>query len=112
MTYRMDEDDRVTFAIEKLLDPGEAWRPLVRDLVTRWPDSPPLEIVFALVSASVAIETNFAHGSPARDGAAQGYRLAALLSVDLYAMETLGIPRKHARSFLSYWAIDPFFSRL
>lgn len=105
-------DERVVFAIEALLRGDGAWRGLVRDLVMRWPDLPPLELGLTLVSAASAIETAFSRGSPAREGAAQGYRLAALLSMDVYAMQILEMPCARAADLLDYWKIDPFFERL
>jgi hypothetical protein len=105
-------DDRVNFAIEQLLNGDDGWRDVVRGIVHGWPGIAPLEIVFTLVSAASAIEQNFADGSPARDGAAQGYRLAGLLGVDIYAMQTLGMPCAKAQDLLAYWRIDPWFARL
>lgn len=105
-------DDRVNFAIERLMEPGEGWRALVREMVARWPDVAPLEIAFSLVAAAAAIEANFSAESPAREGAEIGYRLAALVSVDFYAMQLLGLARTRAGDFLAYWEQDPFFARL
>jgi hypothetical protein len=110
MAVRLEE--RVAFAIEHLMRADEAWRGLVRAMVERWPDEPPLELGFALVSAASAIETSFTSSSPARDAAMQGYRLAALLSMDVYAMQLLGLRHAAARDLLAYWEIDPFFARL
>lgn len=108
----LSSEERVAFAIERLLRSDGAWRSLVREMVSLWPEVPPLELGFALVSAASAIETSFTAASPARDAAAQGYRLAALVSMDVYAMELLQMPRGHARDLLAYWEIDPFFARL
>lgn len=105
-------EERVAFAIEALLRVDGAWRGLVRDLVARWPDLPPLDLGLTLVSAASAIETAFSRGSPAHEGAAQGYRLAALLSMDVYAMQLLKMPSNRAADLLDYWKIDPFFERL
>lgn len=105
-------EERVAFAIERLLQAGEGWRGLVRDMVGLWPDVPPLELGFALVSAASAIETSFAPGSPAREGAARGYRLAALLSMDVYAMQSLQMRHERAAELQAYWQLDPFFAEL
>ncbi|KEO52717.1 hypothetical protein TP2_07180 [Thioclava pacifica DSM 10166] len=102
----------MAFAIERLIEPGDGWRTLVRDLVDRWPDCPIFEIGFALVAAAAAIESNFSGTGPAGEGAARGYRLAALVSMDIYAMELLGMARATASDFHPYWQIDPFFDRL
>lgn len=102
----------VHFAIEKLLAPAEGWRSLVRDLAERWPEAPPTELIFALVSAAHEIERMFAPGSPSRQGAEQGWRMAALLGTDLYAMEVAGLPRARAADLRAYWDIDPYFRDL
>ncbi|GAB4384456.1 hypothetical protein [Albidovulum sp.] len=104
--------DKVHYAIEHLLDAPDGWRPLVRNMVARWPDDPALELIFALSTAANEIERMFAAGSPAREGAQRGWKLAALLGLDLYAMELLGLPRARAGDFNGYWAIDPFFREL
>lgn len=111
MTFGNGED-RVAFAIEQLMQPDEAWRGVVRDMVARWPDVPPQEIGLALVTAAAAIEGSFTETSPAQDAARHGYRLAALLGMDIYAMELLQMPRAEARDLQAYWQIDPFFTRL
>ncbi len=104
--------DKVHFAIERLLDAPDGWRPLVREMVTRWPEAPAGELVYALVTAAAEIEAMFSPGSPARDGAAQGWRLAALLGVDFYAMDILGLPHGRAGDLPGYWKIDPWFRDL
>ncbi|WP_146227873.1 hypothetical protein [Rhodobacter viridis] len=110
MSLRIEE--RVAFAIERLLRADDSWRSLVREMVEQWPEEPPLELGFALVSAASAIETSFTEASPARDAAMQGYRLAALVSMDVYAMQLLGMARERASDLLAYWDIDPFFAKL
>lgn len=104
--------EREAFAIERLLDGQGGWRSLVREMVALWPEEAPLEIGFALVSAAAAIEANFAPGSPAREAALHGYRLAALLSMDVHAMDLLGMAHARAGDLTHYWEIDPFFARL
>ncbi len=104
--------DKVHFAIERLLDTPNGWRPLVRDMVSRWPDARASELVYVLVSAATEIEAMFAEGSPARDGAAHGWRLAALLGVDFYAMDAVGLPHATAADMRGYWKIDPYFRDL
>jgi len=104
--------DKVHFAIEQLLDAPDGWRAAVREMVHRWPDVPAAELIFTLASAASEIEAMFAPGSPAREGADHGWRLAALLGVDLYAMESIGLPRARAADFAGYWAVDPYFRDL
>lgn len=104
--------DKIHFAIEQLLDAPDGWRGLVRDMVARWPEAAASEMIFTLASAASEIEAMFAKGSPSRDGAEHGWRIAALLGVDLYAMEVIGLPRARARDFAGYWRIDPYFRDL
>ncbi|MBS0574601.1 MAG: hypothetical protein JSS08_15265 [Proteobacteria bacterium] len=104
--------DKVHFAIGRLLGAPEGWRPLVREMVARWPDAAPGEIIFTIVSAATEIEATFAPGSPAREAADHGWRLAALVGTDLYAMEAIGLPRARAADLAAYWQIDPFFRDL
>ncbi len=104
--------DKTHFAIEHLLAAPDGWRGLVRAMVSRWPDAPASEMIFALASAAAEIEAMFAKGSPSREGAEHGWRMAALLGVDLYAMEAIGLPRTRARDFVGYWRIDPYFRDL
>lgn len=96
-------DSLTEFALETLLATPEGWRSLVREATRRWPDAPPLAIVFAMVNASAQIEAIFSAGSPARAAAQHGFRLAGLLSADLYAMQTLGLPHARAEDLTRYW---------
>jgi hypothetical protein len=112
MTSVLAHSEKVHVAIERLLEAPDGWRGVVRDLVRRWPDAPAGEVIFTLVSAANEIEAVFAPGSPSCDGAMHGWRLAALLGVDLYAMQAIGLPHAKARDFVAYWKIDPFFSKL
>lgn len=112
MMHLAEGERRVGYAIERLLAPDELWRGLVREMVDLWPEEPPLEIAFAITSAAAAIEGSFAPGSPARDAAMIGYRLAALIGVDVYAMQIRGMARERAADLHEYWEIDPFFLRL
>lgn len=107
----MDEiDDMTGFAIERLMASSDSWRSVVRDMVARAPDAPPMELVLALVSAAEAIAGLFGPNGPAREAAAQGWRLAALLALDIHAMERMGHPNARAADCLAYWrAHDRFF---
>lgn len=104
--------DMVQFAIECLLDAPDGWRPLVREMVARWPEAPVGELILALVTAATEIEAMFGPGSPAREGAARGWRLAALLGVDLHAMEAVGMAHATAADMARFWKIDPWFRDL
>lgn len=104
--------DKVHFAITHLLGRQDGWRSLVRDMVGRWPEAPASELIFAIGSAACEIEKTFASGSPAREASDHGWRLAALLGADLYAMEMIGLPRSRAADLRAYWRIDPYFRDL
>lgn len=112
MTSCSQTDDRVKFALESLLDSEQGWRPLVRNMVRRWPDVHPLDLVLAVTSACAAIEANFSAGSSAREAAHAGYRVASLLAVDFYAMQALEMGHARAADLSAYWQIDPFFATL
>lgn len=112
ITATADEADRVQFAIECLLDTPDGWRPLVREMVARWPQASTGEIILALVTAASSIERMFGPGSPSREAAVQGWRLAALIGADLHAMATLGLPHDTAGDLVRYWKIDPWFRDL
>lgn len=102
MTF--EQLDQIThYAIEALFNGNDGWRSLIRDLVHLWPDASILEICFALVEAASAIEGNFGANSPSRTQSAQAYRLAALVTADLYAMVAIGGYGSRARDLASYW---------
>lgn len=104
--------DQVHFAITHLLGTPEGWRSLVRDMVDRWPDGPATELIYSIVRAASEIEATFATGSPSREAAEHGWRLAALIGTDLYAMQTIGLPHGCAADLAAYWRIDPYFRDL
>lgn len=98
------------FCIERLLAASDGWRSVVRDMAERWPDAPPMDMVFALVAAAEAIAGLFGPAGPAREAATQAWRLAALLSLDVYAMDRSGHPKARAADCLEYWrANDRYF---
>jgi len=103
-TMTFEQLDQIThYAIETLFGNDDGWRSLTRDLVHLWPDAGILEICFALVVAASAVESNFNANSPSRAQSAQAYRLAALVSADLYAMAAIGGYGSRARDLASYW---------
>lgn len=104
--------EKVHFAIGVLLGNPEGWRTVVREMVATWPEAPAGEMIFTLVTAASEIEGMFAPGSPSREASEHGWRLAALLGVDLYAMAEIGLPHARAADFTAYWRIDPYFHDL
>lgn len=102
MTF--EQLDQIThYAIETLFDGNDGWRSVTRDLVHLWPDASILEICFALVGAASAVEGNFSASSPSRAQSAQAYRLAALVTADLYAMVAIGGYGSNASDLAAYW---------
>lgn len=112
-SLRESTEGLTEFALETLLATPEGWRSFARKAAEGWPDAPPLAIVFALVNASAQIEAIFAEGSPSRIAAQHGFRVAGLLSADLYAIESLGLPRSRASDLARYWRThDDYFLTL
>ena len=98
----------VEFAATRLIDHGDGWWALVRDMVARWPEADPVDLVLVLVEAAAAIEANFRQHARAHDGATHGYRLAALLALDIHAAARLGLRNGRAADLAAYWRIDGY----
>lgn len=100
--------DRIDAMIEQCLalalNSDEGWRDVVRTLARDWSEAPATELVLTLVQAGHAIESNFDEASPSGPQPARLYRLAALLSLDLHAMESLGFANKTATDLMLYWS--------
>lgn len=108
---RLENLDAMTeFAIERLLLGPGGWRGVVREMAARWPDAPPMEMVLALAAAAEAIAGLFGPAGPAREGATQAWRLATLLSLDIYVMGEAGHPNARAEDCVAWWrAHDRYF---
>lgn len=103
-------DQMTQRVIERIFDDGASARAAVRDLVDVWPDVEILEITLALAGAADAIDNWFTAGSPSRHQSAQAYKMAALVSLDYYAMQSLGLPCKVASDLPLYWSkYDGYF---
>ena len=85
---------------------------LVRTLAQRWPQEPALSIAFALTSAAAAVEDVV--DSPDTTAAAhKGYRLAALVAADIFALESIGQVPATGQDLLHFWRrVDPYFLNL
>ncbi len=107
-------DDIVEYALSELLSGSDRRRrALVRNLCGRWPDQPALEIVFALTSAASRIEDNLDRESSSAEIATYGYRLAALLAADVFAVESMRKTLVKADDLLHFWRrVDPYFLEL
>lgn len=99
-------DEMGVFALQRLLEGPAAWRDLPHDIVRRWPDAPVGEIIMALTTAACTIEAHFLQGGPAHEGAVHGYRLAATIGLDLYALQVVGITAPRGRDLVDWWAAE------
>lgn len=85
---------------------------LVMELATRWPHEPALGIAFAITSAAAALEDMMADAG-SKACAQMGYRLAALVSADVHAIQALGQLPAMGHDLLHFWRrMDPYFHRL
>lgn len=98
--------DMGVLALERLLEGPQSWHALPRALATRWPDAPAGEIIFALIAAARTIEGHFLEGGPAHEGAVQGYRLAAVLGLDLYALQVVGVMAPRGQDLIDWWETE------
>ncbi len=103
-----DSVARTTFAIEVLLSgDARAKASLTRDMAGRWPDASALSLIFALTDAAARIEGEFSTRTESRDAAFSGYRMAAILAADIYALELAGHPAPvYGTDLLHYWDGD------
>jgi hypothetical protein len=107
-------DEMTEFAIEALLS-GHDWRrrAVVRHLALRWPSVPALMLVFALTSAAALIEDSFGPEGGSDRVSTLGYKLAALLAADIFALEAMGRCPAKSRDLLHFWRrVDTYFLKL
>lgn len=102
-------DDMAEFAIDFLLTGRGTAQRVVRELAKRWPQRAALEYVLVLSLAANGIEETL-QGEEATRLAKDAWRMAALVGVDLYDAQTLGLPHRTGADLLQYWQDhDPFF---
>ncbi len=102
-------DDLAEFAIDFLLSGRGSARALTRELAIRWPNHPALEYVLVLSLAANGIESTLS-GEQADRLAHETWQMAALLGVDLYDAQALGLPHRTGADLMRYWqAHDRFF---
>jgi hypothetical protein len=94
------------FALERLLEGPSSWRALTEDLARRWPAAPVGEIIMALIIAARTIDAHFLEGGSAHEGAVHGYQLAALIGLDLYALQVVGVTAPLGRDLSDWWAVE------
>lgn len=97
-------DLMIEFVLEELLsgDTGRR-RALVRRLAERWPGESALTISFALTSATATIEDTLRDSRTADPVVPLGYRLSALVSADVHAIQAMGQVPAMAEDLLHFW---------
>lgn len=84
-------------------------RKLVREMAQRWPNEPALAIAFAVTSAAATLE-DVVDTLEATQTAQSGYRLAALVAADVFAVEAMGQVPAVGQDLLHFWRrVDPYF---
>ncbi|SMY08305.1 hypothetical protein [Flavimaricola marinus] len=107
-------DQMIEFAMEELLSgSNQRKRAMVRRMAERWPGEPALALVYAVTSATEAIEDSFGPGAADDPVIPLGYRLSALISADVHALQSMGQIPSVAEDLLHFWRrVDPLFLRL
>lgn len=107
-------DEMTEFAMEALLSGSELRRrQMVRRMAERWPAEPALALVYAVTSATEAIEDSFGAAAAIDPVVPLGYRLSALLSADVHAIQSMGQIPSMAEDLLHFWRrVDPSYLRL
>lgn len=108
-----DLDEMIEFAVERLAqeDPRSS-RKLVRDLATIWPSQPALSIVFALTTAAATLQ-DVVDSRASKEATQSGYKLAALVASDIFALEAMGHCPATGQDLLHFWRrVDPYFLNL
>ena len=95
-------DELAEFAIDFLVSGRGSARALTRELATRWPNHPALEYVLVLSLAANGIESTLT-GAEADRLAREAWQMAALLGVDLYDAQALGLPHRSGADLVRYW---------
>ena len=108
---RASIDNMIEFALKQLLSDDErSRRALVRKMCTSNPSASAQAVVFAICNAASMIEDNFDARKDPKSLAAFGYKLAALVSADIYALEKMGKSPATAGDLLHFWRrVDGFF---
>jgi len=107
-------DQMIDFAMEELLSGDDTRRrAMVRQMATRWPREPALALAYAVTSATQAIEDAFGASARRDPVVPLGYRLSALVSADIHAIQSMGQVPSVAEDLLHFWRrVDPLFLRL
>ena len=85
---------------------------MVRQMALRWPNEPALSLAFAVTSAAATFE-DIVDSEMSKQSARKGYRLAALVSADVFAVQAMGQVPAMTRDLLHFWRrVDPYFLNL
>lgn len=106
-------DEMIDFAKAELLsgDPDRK-RAMVRRMAEQWPAEPALGLVYAVTSATETIEDQLGTGI-VHPAIPVGYRLSALISADIHAVQSMGQMPSVAEDLLHFWRrVDPLFLRM
>ncbi|MBP9182693.1 MAG: hypothetical protein KBF78_06155 [Fuscovulum sp.] len=102
-------DDRIEFVVQVLVTGQGDLRRMVRHLAEGWPGEPALDILHAIAIAAGNLERTLA-GDSLQRAAAEAWRMATLVGVDLAMMRRLGLPHDSAADLIAYWRVhDRFF---
>lgn len=107
-------DQMIEFAMEELLSgSAQRRRTLVRRMAERWPAEPALALAYAVTSATEGIEDSFRGAAEPDPVVPLGYRLSAIISADVHAVQSMGQMPPVAEDLLHFWRrVDPLFLRL
>jgi hypothetical protein len=104
----------IEFAMEEMLSGNsQRKRAMVRRMAEQWPEEPALALVYAVTSATEAIEDSFGDVAEQDPVIPLGYRLSALISADVHAVQSMGQMPSIAEDLLHFWRrVDPLFLRI
>jgi hypothetical protein len=107
-------DAMVEFVMEEMLSGDDARRrAMVRNLADRWPGESALALSYAITSATASLEDSFGAAAAEDPVVPLGYRLSALVSADIHALQQMGLVPAQAEDLLQFWRrVDPDYLRL
>ena len=102
-------DSRIEYVVQVLVTGQGDLRRMVRHLAEGWPDEPALDILHVIAMAAGNLERTL-DGDDLQRAAAEAWRMATLVGVDLAMMRRLGLPHDTGADLLAYWKVhDRFF---
>lgn len=107
-------DQMIEFALEELLSGDDRRRrAMLRRMAERWPAESALALAYAVTSATESIEDALDETPGGEVVVPLGYRLSALVSADVHAIQSMGQVPSVAEDLLHFWRrVDPHFLRL